>query len=157
MRSYICTYSVEFQLTDIIWGGAGESDDHIVPYPDQVEEKPSNLFGDPLKKEINQQTSKTSPPEQKNPRAKAEHGVELDSNCKHDTGELAAGFGHTSRSDVPDPSSSSSNVANAEHGGSATAFVTKNIIKSSECDSGIGELRNIVDFINPCIHQFDLL
>ncbi|GER28545.1 hypothetical protein STAS_04343 [Striga asiatica] len=41
------------ELTNIIWGDGGESDDHIVPYPDQIEEKPPILYG----KESNHQTS----------------------------------------------------------------------------------------------------
>ncbi|KAH6824594.1 hypothetical protein C2S53_010408 [Perilla frutescens var. hirtella] len=120
------------ELTNIIWGEAGESDDHIVPYPDQIVEKPSILFGDPPKKETNQQTSNTSPPEQKNPPTKAVHGVELNSNSKYDTGEPAKGFGHTSWSDGPDISSS--NVAKAELD-SVGATVSENIKKSLESGS----------------------
>lgn len=136
MRSDYSTYSVVFQLTNIIWGEAGESDDHIVPYNDQIEEKPSNLFGDHPKKETKQQTSNTSPPEKKNPPTKAEHGVELDTNSKYDSGEPATGFDHTSWSDGPDPSSS--NVSKAEQD-SAGATISKNITKSSESGSLIGD------------------
>ncbi|XP_057807826.1 protein LNK2 isoform X3 [Salvia miltiorrhiza] len=124
------------ELTNIIWDEAGESDDHIVPYPDQVEEKPSILFGDPPKKEKNQRISNASPPEVKNSPTRAEDGVELDSNCINDTGDPETGFDHTSWSDCPDPSLS--NVAKAEPD-TAGAMITKNIAKSSEHGSIIDE------------------
>ncbi|KAL1535113.1 protein LNK2-like isoform X1 [Salvia divinorum] len=117
------------ELRNIIWGEAGESDDHIVPYPDQVEEKPSILFGDPPKKEKNQHTSNTSPPEVKNPPTTAEHGVELDSNCSNDTGDPTTEFDHTSWSDCPNPSSS--NVPKAEQD-TAGAIASESITRSSE-------------------------
>lgn len=128
-RSYNSPSSVVFQLTNIIWGEAGENDDHIVPYPDQIEEKPPVLLGNPTKKETNQQTSKIRPAEQKNPTIKAEHEVQLDSSSKYDIGEPATGFGIDSWSDGPDPSSS--NVAKADQDSMGTT-VSKNITKSSK-------------------------
>ncbi|CAA0808946.1 Unknown protein [Striga hermonthica] len=57
------------ELTNIIWGDGGESDDHIVPYPDQIEEKPAVLYG----KESNHQSSTIiSPLEPKKHTAKPE-------------------------------------------------------------------------------------
>ncbi|XP_047978162.1 protein LNK2 isoform X2 [Salvia hispanica] len=124
------------ELTNIIWGEAGESDDHIVPYPDQVEEKPSILFGDPPKKEKNPHTSNTSAPEVKNPPATHEHGVELDSNCCNDSGDRTTEVDHTSWSDCPNPSSS--NVPKAEQD-TAGDIASENITKSSERGSLIEE------------------
>ncbi|XP_042009987.1 protein LNK2-like isoform X2 [Salvia splendens] len=124
------------ELTNIIWGEAGESDDHIVPYPDQVEEKPSILFGDPPKKEKNPHTSNTSPSEVKNPPTAHEHEVELDSNCSNDTGDPTTEVDHTSWSDCPNPSSS--NVPKAEQD-TAGDIASENITKSSERGSLIEE------------------
>ncbi|XP_042006917.1 protein LNK2-like isoform X1 [Salvia splendens] len=120
------------ELTNIIWGEAGESDDHIVPYPDQVKEKPSILFGDCPRKEKNQHTSNASPPEVKCPPTTHEHGVELDSNCSNDTGDPAREVDHTSWSDCPNPSSS--NVPKAEQDTSG-AIASENITKSSASGS----------------------
>lgn len=61
-----------FQLVNIIWGEADESDDHIVPYPDGSEGKPPDLFGDHIKKEWNDEASNVKPTESKIPVAKSE-------------------------------------------------------------------------------------
>ncbi|KAK4411122.1 protein LNK2 [Sesamum angolense] len=116
-------------LTNIIWGEAGESDDHIVPYPDQIDEKPPVLFGDPTKKETNQQISNVSPVEQKKPIIKSEHGVELDGSSKYDISEPASGFGMDSWSEGPVPSSSF--AAKADQGSLGTA-ASSNITKGSK-------------------------
>ncbi|KAL8529189.1 hypothetical protein ACS0TY_006585 [Phlomoides rotata] len=92
------------ELTNIIWGEAGENDDHIVPYPDQIEEKPPVLFGHPTKKETNKQTSTISTSEQKNSTIKAEHGVKLESSAEYGTSVPVICL--DSWSDGPDPSSS---------------------------------------------------
>ncbi|KAI3445115.1 hypothetical protein Pfo_001780 [Paulownia fortunei] len=117
------------ELTNIIWGEAGESDDHIVPYPDQIEEKPPVLFGDSTKKETNQQTSNISHVEQKKHTIKSVHGVELDSSSKYDIGEPSTGFDLDSWPDGLDPSSS--NAAKADQD-SVGAAASNNITKSSK-------------------------
>ncbi|XP_011088416.1 protein LNK2 isoform X2 [Sesamum indicum] len=120
------------ELTNIIWGEGGESDDHIVPYPDQIEEKPPVLFGDPSKKETNQQISNVSPVEQKKPIIKSEHEVELDGSSKYDISEPATGFGMDSWPEGPGPSSS--NAAKADQGSLGTA-ASSNITKGSKSGS----------------------
>ncbi|KAK6163045.1 hypothetical protein DH2020_002886 [Rehmannia glutinosa] len=127
---------VRKQLTNIIWDEAGESDDHIVPYPDQIEEKPPVLFGDPAKKETNQQISNITPVEQMKHTVKSEHGVELDSSCKHDIGESATGFGLDSWPDGPDPSSSNAAKSDQDSIGAATS---NNVTKSLKSGSLRGE------------------
>lgn len=121
-------------MTNIIWGEAGESDDHIVPYPDQVEEKPPVLFGHPTKKETNQQISTISTSEQKNPITKTEHGVKLDSSSKNGTSEPTNGL--KTWSDITDPSSS--NVAEVDRS-SMSINASKNVTKSSENGSSTGD------------------
>lgn len=121
-------------MTNIIWGEAGESDDHIVPYPDQIEEKPPVLFGHPTKKETNQQTSTISTSEEKNPTIKAELEVKLDGNSKYGTSEPANCL--DSWSDGPDPSSS--NVSKVGQNSMCTN-ASKNVIKSSENGSSTGD------------------
>ncbi|KAK4414534.1 protein LNK2 [Sesamum alatum] len=117
------------ELTNIIWGEAGESDDHIVPYPDQIEEKPPVLFGDPSKKETNQPISNVSPVEQKKPIIKSEHEVEVDGSSKYDISEPATGFGIDSWPEGPYPSSS--NAAKADQGSLGTA-ASSNITEGSK-------------------------
>ncbi|KAL2545075.1 dentin sialophosphoprotein-related [Forsythia ovata] len=72
-----------------MWGEAGESDDHIVPYPDQIKEKPPILFGDYSKNESNQVISDVTPIEKKKPTIR----TELECSSKYDTGDPATGFG----------------------------------------------------------------
>ncbi|KAL7120419.1 hypothetical protein ACP275_02G121500 [Erythranthe tilingii] len=117
------------ELTNIIWGEARESDDHIVPYPGQIEEKPSVLFGDPTKKEINQQTSNISCVEQKKPTVKSEYAVELDSSPKYDISEPATEIGLHSWPDGPETSSSNAAKADPE---SIDVASSSNIANSSK-------------------------
>ncbi|EYU38268.1 hypothetical protein ABFS82_02G112200 [Erythranthe guttata] len=112
------------ELTNIVWGEARESDDHIVPYPGQIEEKPAVLFGDPSKKEINQQTTNISSVEQKKPTVKSEYAVELDSSPKYDTCEPVTGVG-------PHSETSSSNAAKADPE-SIDVAASSNIANSSK-------------------------
>ncbi|EPS58888.1 hypothetical protein M569_15926, partial [Genlisea aurea] len=48
------------ELTNVLWGEAGERNDHIVPYPDQIDDKRAVLFEDDFKKEANRQSSSIS-------------------------------------------------------------------------------------------------
>ncbi|KAL8061904.1 hypothetical protein ABFX02_02G112900 [Erythranthe guttata] len=118
------------ELTNIIWGDqARESDDHIVPYPGQVEEKPSVLFGDPTKIEINQQTTNISSVEQKKPTVKSEYTVELDSSPKYDTCDPVTGVGPHSWPDGSETSSSNAAKADPE---SIDVASSSNIANSSK-------------------------
>lgn len=75
-----------FQLTNIIWGEAGESDDHTVPYPDENDKKKSTIFGG-SDKNWNQEVADVKHTEQRASGAKTqfhgskqEHGTNLDIN-----------------------------------------------------------------------------
>ncbi|KAK8469248.1 hypothetical protein PHAVU_005G029800 [Phaseolus vulgaris] len=66
------------ELANIIWGEEGESDDHIVPYPEVNEDVSS-------KKEFNQEASTTKLTELKRPEAKTDfHERKLGSSSKFD-------------------------------------------------------------------------
>lgn len=141
-RSHSCLCYM--QLNNIIWDEAGESDDHIVPYPGQVEEKPSVLFGDTAKKGINQQAINISPVGQKKPTTKSEYAVEPDSSSKSDTGEPATRVGPGSWPDGPVPSSSNDAKADQD---SMDIGPSNNITKSSKNGSLIGDAL-IIPLIN---------
>uniref|UniRef100_A0A5B6ZR00 Protein LNK2 n=1 Tax=Davidia involucrata TaxID=16924 RepID=A0A5B6ZR00_DAVIN len=84
------------ELANIIWGEAGESDDHIVPYREASEEKPPGLHEDGITKELNKEAANIKPTEQKKPIAKTDlHGGKLESNGQYGTnkGLSPAGFG----------------------------------------------------------------
>ncbi|XP_048226349.1 protein LNK2 isoform X3 [Ricinus communis] len=77
------------QLTNIIWDEAGESDDHIVPYPGAVEDHSKE-------KEWSQETNNIKSEEQKAPGPKVDiHGRKLESssNFNSSEGASASGFG----------------------------------------------------------------
>lgn len=50
------------ELANIIWGEEGDTDDHIVPYPERNEDRPPGLYGDHIKKEWNQESTNAKPP-----------------------------------------------------------------------------------------------
>ncbi|KAG8363698.1 hypothetical protein BUALT_Bualt19G0049500 [Buddleja alternifolia] len=115
------------KLTNIIWGEAGECDDHIVPYPEQVEERPPLLFGDPTKKETNRETANVSPVERKKPIIKSEHGVKLNNNSKYDPGDPATGLALSSWPDETNPSLLDAAKADQDSmGNAASNNITKN-------------------------------
>ncbi|KAI4333014.1 hypothetical protein L6164_017871 [Bauhinia variegata] len=83
------------ELANIIWGEAGESDDHIVPYPEATEDLRN-------RKEWNQEAG-NKPAEQKKPEAKNDfHGRKLgsSSNLNNSEGISVAGFGANSWPDL---------------------------------------------------------
>ncbi|KAI8549423.1 hypothetical protein RHMOL_Rhmol06G0023500 [Rhododendron molle] len=53
-----------FQFANIIWGEEGETDEHIVPFPDGNEDRPPGLYGGHVKKEWNQEATNAKPPVQ---------------------------------------------------------------------------------------------
>lgn len=67
-------FSLCFQLANIIWGEAGENDDHIVPYPEASDDYCN-------KKEWGQESHTIKPTEQKTPVAK----IDLHSSSNFDT------------------------------------------------------------------------
>lgn len=74
------------QLTDIIWGETGESDDHIVPHPDGSEGKAPS-YGDNIKKEWAVEASNIKPTDQKKSTTKTDlSNIKLDGSSKHDSG-----------------------------------------------------------------------
>ncbi|KAI8545956.1 hypothetical protein RHMOL_Rhmol07G0078100 [Rhododendron molle] len=52
------------EFANIIWGEEGETDDHIVPYPEGNEDRPPGLYGGHIKKEWNQEATNAKPPVQ---------------------------------------------------------------------------------------------
>lgn len=93
MLGFLAMFDWNDEELNIIWGEARDSDDHIVPYTDQIEEKPPILFGDYTKKELNQEISDATPVEQKKPtNITTEHGNELECSLKYGTGDPATGF-----------------------------------------------------------------
>ncbi|KAG5049240.1 hypothetical protein JHK85_010343 [Glycine max] len=118
-----------FQLANIIWGEGGESDDHIVPYP-EVNEDVSN------KKEWNQEAAATKLTELKRPEAKTDfHERKLGSSSNLDnSGELpTSGYGTNA---WPDLALSSS--AKIDHGSLGTE-VSNNLSELSKLSSSRGE------------------
>ncbi|XP_059311723.1 protein LNK2 isoform X3 [Lycium ferocissimum] len=82
------------ELTDIIWGETGESDDHIVPYADGSEGK-APAYGDNIKKEWDVEASNIKPTDQKKLTTKADlSNIEQDGSSKRDTGgaTITAGY-----------------------------------------------------------------
>lgn len=83
------------ELANIIWGEAGESDDHIVPYSDASEEKTLVLFRGSKKREWNPDASIIKPSEQNESEAKTDfHGSNLEGTSEYEPNGLpTSGFG----------------------------------------------------------------
>nr|XP_027096098.1 protein LNK2-like [Coffea arabica] len=110
MRFHI--FSVAFQLSNIIWGEAGECEDHIVPYRDANEEKPLGSHGDCIKKEKNQEAVDVKTAEQKKPATQSDlHGLKLQCSSQYDTNEdlPAMEFGADSWPDLSLPGAAKAN------------------------------------------------
>ena len=117
-----------FQLANIIWGDAGETDDHIVPYPDASEDLRN-------KKEWNQEAAAVKLTDQKRPEDKIDiHGRKLESssNLENDRGLSASGFCTNSW-----PELSLSNAVEADQGSLGTE-VSKNLTEISKHFSSRG-------------------
>lgn len=120
-----------FQLANIIWGDAGESDDHTVPYPNENEKKPPATFG-VNNKDWNQEVTDVKPTEQTASGAKIqfhgnkqEHSTNLDIN----EGLPGTGFSMGSWSDL-----SSSNAAKTNQDSMGTK-ISSNFIEIIEYDT----------------------
>ncbi|KAL7204690.1 hypothetical protein ACSBR2_017737 [Camellia fascicularis] len=84
----------EEELSNIIWGEAGEADDHIVPYTEGSDERPRGLY-DHIKKEWNHEGTNTKPAEQKKCVAKNNYtGGKQEGSSQNDTigGVPVAGY-----------------------------------------------------------------
>ncbi|XP_028191487.1 protein LNK2-like isoform X3 [Glycine soja] len=117
------------ELANIIWGEGGESDDHIVPYP-EVNEDVSNI------KEWNQEAAATKLTKLKRPEAKTDfHERKLGSSSNLDnSGELlTSGYGTNAWPDL-----SLSTSANIDQGSLGTE-VSKNLSELSKFSSSRGE------------------
>lgn len=119
MLSLAALYTL-FQLVNIIWGEADESDDHIVPYPDGSEERPAHLFGHHIKKEWNEEASHVKPTETKISVAKSElsRGNVQQNSQDAAYGLPAAGLGVGSSVDL-----SMSNAAKSDRDSMGTVFL----------------------------------
>lgn len=114
-----------FQLANIIWGEAAESDDHIVPFPEASED----LY---KKKEWNQEASGVTLTEQKRPEAKIDfQGRKLGSSSNLDNSK---GYGVNSWPDL-----SLSSAANTDQG-SLGAEASKSSIEISKYNSSRGSI-----------------
>jgi len=115
-----------FQLANIVWGEAGESDDHIVPYQEASEDLH-------VKKEWNHEASATKLIEQKRREAKTDlHRRKLGSSSKPDVieGQSASESGANSWPDL-----SLSSAAKTDQGSLGTE-VSKNLGEISKFISG---------------------
>ncbi|XP_047178020.1 protein LNK2 [Vigna umbellata] len=119
------------ELANIIWGEGGESDDHIVPYP-EINKDVSN------KKEFNQEASTTKLTELKRPEAKSdfyERKLGSSSNLDNSVELPVSGYGTDA---WPDLSLSSS--AKIDQGTLGTE-VSKNFRELGKFSSRIGESK----------------
>ncbi|XP_073288497.1 protein LNK2-like isoform X2 [Primulina huaijiensis] len=94
----------DVELTNITWGETGESDDHIVPYPNRNEENRVVLFGDLANKETNIETSDVSHIKQKKPPTNTDCQVELANISKYNIRDHSPEFGLDLWPDVSDTS-----------------------------------------------------
>ncbi|XP_073038614.1 protein LNK2-like isoform X1 [Primulina eburnea] len=94
----------DVELTNIIWGKAAESDDHIVPYLNQNEEKHLALFGILANKETNIETSGVSSIEQNKPPINTNRQVGLEVDSKYNIHDHSPRSGLDSWPDVSDAS-----------------------------------------------------
>lgn len=135
------------QLTNIIWGETGESDDHIVPYPDESDGKPPASRGDSVKEEWDLEASNAKPGDQKKHAPKSGFDIKLESSSKHATDEAlpALAFGKDSWPDLSlsnttkmDQGSSCKETTNdvteiSKHEGATSFFSTANTSKFLYC------------------------
>ncbi|KAI4323523.1 hypothetical protein L6164_023120 [Bauhinia variegata] len=118
------------ELANIIWGEAGDSDDHIVPCPEASEDLKN-------KKEWNQEAAGNKLTEHKKQEAKTDfHGrkTESSSNLNNSGGISASGFGANSWTDL-----SLSNAVKTDQG-SLGKEVTKNLYEICEYSSPRNEV-----------------
>ncbi|KAA8519141.1 hypothetical protein F0562_013385 [Nyssa sinensis] len=137
------------ELANIIWGEAGESDDHIVPYPEAGEEKPPALYEDGIKKELNQEDANIKPLEQKQSIAKTDfHAGKLQSNGLYDTnGRSPAGIGMDTC-----PGLSLSNPAKTDLDSMGTE-VSNMLIGIAKCNSSRDEKAQLDNDSEICQNQ----
>ncbi|KAL3599648.1 hypothetical protein D5086_007566 [Populus alba] len=133
-------YSLSFQLTNIIWGEAEDSDDHIVPYPEASEDYCK-------KKESSEEASTIKSSEQKAPGAKVDtDGRKLESISNVDTSEGTSSLGL----DMDRwPNLSSRNAAKTEQDSLETS-ISNNLTEITKLDSSADHLDKDTEiFQNP--------
>ncbi|KAH1102406.1 hypothetical protein AAZX31_13G181200 [Glycine max] len=133
------------ELANIVWGEAGESDDHIVPYPEASED-----LND--KKEWNQEASATKLIEQRRIEAKTDfHQGKLGSSSKLDIieGSSASESGTKSWPDL-----SLSNAAKTDQG-SLGAEVSKNLEETTQLEKDVEKQGDFVNYAWDNIGSFD--
>ncbi|KAJ6907074.1 protein LNK2-like isoform X2 [Populus alba x Populus x berolinensis] len=126
------------KLTNIIWGEAEDSDDHIVPYPEASEDYCK-------KKESSEEASTIKSSEQKAPGAKVD-GRKLESISNVDTSEGTSSLGL----DMDRwPNLSSHNAAKTEQDSLETS-ISNNLTEMTKLDSSAGHLDKDTEiFQNP--------
>ncbi|XVF00294.1 hypothetical protein REPUB_Repub03eG0272400 [Reevesia pubescens] len=131
------------ELTNIIWGEAGETDDHIVPLQEGSE-------NGPRKKEWSQEIAILKSTEQKAPGEKVDlHGRKLEgsSNFNANGGTATSGFGMGSW-----PELSLSNAAKTNQG-TMGSKVSNNLVEVAKCSSKNAEMtglgKDTENFQNP--------
>nr|GMD38236.1 protein LNK2 isoform X1 [Ipomoea batatas] len=126
------------ELTNIIWGETGESDDHIVPYPDESDGKPPASRGDSVKEEWDLEASNAKSGDQKKPAPKSGFDIKLESSSKHATDEAlpALAFGKDSWPDL-----SLSNTTKMDQGSSCKE-TTNDVTEISKHQMGVMGRRN---------------
>ncbi|XP_052193067.1 protein LNK2-like isoform X2 [Diospyros lotus] len=88
----------EQELANIVWDEAGDSDDHIVPYPGGCLKKPPGLYPDHTENECNQESANAKPAELRKNVTKSDHlGGKQETSSQYDTGGTCAG-GHSNDS-----------------------------------------------------------
>ncbi|XP_031091707.1 protein LNK2-like isoform X1 [Ipomoea triloba] len=137
---FIFSFSAMFdwndeELTNIIWGETGESDDHIVPYPDESDGKPPASRGDSVKEEWDLEASNAKPGDQKKPALKSGFDIKLESSSKHATDEAlpALAFGKDSWPDL-----SLSNTTKMDQGSSCKE-TTNDVTEISKHEDGTAQ------------------
>lgn len=134
----IHTFSVIFQLSNIIWGEAGEAEDHIVPFEDAYEGKTLDSCGGCTKKEQNQEAVNKKPAEQKKPVIQSDlHGVKLDE------GLPATEFSVASWPDLPSQSAAETDQSTM----GTEAFNNVTDISKHDSRSGANLFMEIIPFI----------
>lgn len=131
-KKYHCLTLQNFQLANIIWDEGGESDDHIVPFPEASEDVRN-------KKEVNQESAVCKLSKLKQPEAKTDFHEKLgsSSNLDNSGGLPDSGYGETSWHDL-----SLSSATKIEQGSLGTELSTHRGELSKLSTSRGGKIAN---------------
>lgn len=133
-----------FQFANIIWGEEGETDDHIVPYPEGNEDRPPGLYGGHIKKEWNQGATNAKPPVQNKYLNNNDYaGDKQEGALRYDSTE-GTSVGRCRMEPWPDLSLSH---ASKTHQDAMGTEVSKDLTEITEIDSSrCGKLRKYLSF-----------